>query len=804
MYNKSRLALSIQIIMAGAFPLLLFSSADLCAREVTFDTDIIKNRGLSQDLNRYFAKSPRFLPGTHSVQVKINNKTRGTAAVRFGEDGTLCIDKDFLDFAGLMPVPLKADEQCHDIRDDYPQAIVNALPGENTVALYLPETALDNFAADSKNFQHGGTAGLLNYSLFSTRNEFQGGDSRQYSQASLEGGFNVAGWALRSRYILADDDGTKSTDSIYTFAEHVFTEQKQTLQVGEINANSDVLSGVSVTGVQLMPTNGLLGSRSGVNVSGIARSAQARVEVRQSGQLIYNTLVNAGPFTLEDVPIARNNVALDVTVFETDGSSSRFIVPASAVRTQQLSRPQGLTVSAGRVRDIDGDYDNPWVVSLSDGWRIMQNANLLASGVLAEDYQAAAVRSEYMLNESFSVSASAAASQEQFGEDSHGFKSELQSDLRLTEGVGLSVSAAHYNNGYRELSDALNEDYQPYDNMYSGTLSWGSSLAGAFSAGFNYNQRAGDAEDSRYLLLSWGKTFKYASVTVNWQSAVGNVDDDQDNELLYVNLSIPLGSGQSISTYMRKEDDRTTYGVQNAGQLTENTNYSISADRDDEDRTNSFNGNLNTNLHYTQLGLGVGNSSDHQRNYNATLSGGIVAHKNGVTFSPYSIRDTFAIARLNEHTSGVEIETPQGTIWTDFWGQAVVPGLTEWRNSRLEINANKLPQSMTLANGTKYIAAAHASVSEVSFKVLNSRRVMLRVKNPDGTPLAKGLSIVDGKENYIVTSVDDGHVFLTDADQLDALYAMDNNDRKLCKIDFTLNPTRDEQAFYEEANGVCQ
>ncbi|TYF62857.1 hypothetical protein DJ537_25930, partial [Enterobacter hormaechei] len=76
------------------------------AKEITFDTEMIQSRGLNVNLNRYFARAPRFLPGTHSVQVKINGKDKGTVAARFGEDGTLCVDRDFIEFSGLMPVPL--------------------------------------------------------------------------------------------------------------------------------------------------------------------------------------------------------------------------------------------------------------------------------------------------------------------------------------------------------------------------------------------------------------------------------------------------------------------------------------------------------------------------------------------------------------------------------------------------------------------------------------------------------------------------------------------------------------------------
>ncbi|MBD4426669.1 fimbrial biogenesis outer membrane usher protein, partial [Xanthomonas citri pv. citri] len=84
----------------------------------------------------------------------------------------------------------------------------------------------------------------LNYSLFSTRNEYGDSDNSRYSQASLEAGFNTMDWSVRSRYILTDDDGDKNAESIYTYAEHVFVPQRLTMQVGEINAMSGVLSGV--------------------------------------------------------------------------------------------------------------------------------------------------------------------------------------------------------------------------------------------------------------------------------------------------------------------------------------------------------------------------------------------------------------------------------------------------------------------------------------------------------------------------------------------------------------------------------
>ena len=166
--------------------------------------------------------------------------------------------------------------------------------------------------------------------------------------------------------------------------------------------------------------------------------------------------------------------------------------------------------------------------------------------------------------------------------------------------------------------------------------------------------------------------------------------------------------------------------------------------------------------------------------------------------------DTFAIARLSEPESGIEIATPQGRVWTDRWGQAVVPGLTEWRKSRVEVNANTLPKSMDLANGIKNISVAHAAFRELDFKVLNTRRVMLEVKRADGSWLPKGTSIVDEKNNYLVSAVDSGRVFVTDMSNSPALYAVDDNMQRVCRIDYTLSETQDKESFYETAKGVCK
>ncbi|MEH1754724.1 fimbria/pilus outer membrane usher protein, partial [Salmonella enterica] len=86
----------------------------------------------------------------------------------------------------------------------------------------------------------------------------------------------------------------------------------------------------------------------------------------------------------------------------------------------------------------------------------------------------------------------------------------------------------------------------------------------------------------------------------NWQHAVNqddeNHNDSNDDDMFYINISIPLGE-QRVGAYMRNQGDKTTYGLQNNGSLSKDTHYYISADRDAKNQQNSFNGNLNSNLH---------------------------------------------------------------------------------------------------------------------------------------------------------------------------------------------------------------
>lgn len=44
-------------------------------------------------------------------------------------------------------------------------------------------------------------------------------------------------------------------------------------------------------------------------------------------------------------------------------------------------------------------------------------------------------------------------------------------------------------------------------------------------------------------------------------------------------------------------------------------------------------------------------------------------------------------------------DTPQGQVWTDRWGRAVVPRLSAYSSNRVEVMTSTLPRNVDIGNG---------------------------------------------------------------------------------------------------------
>ncbi len=91
-------------------------------------------------------------------------------------------------------------------------------------------------------------------------------------------------------------------------------------------------------------------------IRGSAHS-NALVMVRQNGYVIYQNTVAPGAFEINDLYPTGSSGDLQITVKETDGSESHFVVPFASVPVLQREKNLRYSVTAGRYRSYDKDVE---------------------------------------------------------------------------------------------------------------------------------------------------------------------------------------------------------------------------------------------------------------------------------------------------------------------------------------------------------------------------------------------------------------------------------------------------------------
>ncbi|WP_039031609.1 fimbrial biogenesis usher protein [Leclercia adecarboxylata] len=771
-------------------------ASDTDPSPIEFDSETLKSLGIDPGISGYFAQKARFMPGEISITVIVNGENKGNIIASFNQDGELCFSKSFIELAGLR-LPADYTEGCYDYLKHFPETVLNPVPGRELVELVVSADNIARQSLSAAEFITDGSAGVLNYSAMSSRSEYSG-DSATYSQMQLDGGVNVAGWLLRSQQLLSHSQGQFNSENGQTYLQRTFVGLRTTAMAGEVNMNNALLEGVGLYGMTFTPEDALEAPEGRIKVSGIANTSQARVEVRQQGILIHSTLVPVGPFTLTDISLRNYTSDLNVTVIENDGNKHSYAVP-STLYLQRMGNPAGFFLSLGRVSD---NYDDkPLVVSASNGWRLLSGSNINVGAIVASDFQAVGASIDAAPLTPLSLGLKANQSYDR-KLALHGQSYRAEASMTMASGLSITASSAYYTSGYREFSQFIDRNYTATKKLeYSVGLQWSSPGWGTFSSSFYETKSRQDDTKTGYVTAGWGDKIFSAYVSANWQRQLnGSSGEGKKEDSFYLNVSIPLGKSH-VNTYVRHGDSETRYGSTMSGNLGDETIYTLGTDKGRYAHDRSVNANISSNLHYTQLMLNGSVAGQDRRSYTGSLQGGIVAHGDGITLSPVPVRETFGIASLAQPLSGVKIDTPQGPVWTDSRGYAVLPALNAWRNSRIEVSTETLPKNVDIGNGTHQLKQGRGSVGKVQFTAVTQRRVLLEISMADGKKLPKNLAITDEDGNYLTTSVDEGVVFLNNVNSSQVLLAQ--GESGVCRIKLALPEVVETGVFYETAKGVC-
>ncbi|MCU0189352.1 fimbria/pilus outer membrane usher protein, partial [Citrobacter freundii] len=152
-------------------------------------------------------------------------------------------------------------------------------------------------------------------------------------------GANLASWQFRhnGQWKWQDHTDFQSDNSSYTstntYIQKAFPKIRGVLTLGDYFTNSDFIDSLPYRGVNIssddrMLPNSMLGYAP--RVRGYAKT-NAKVEVRQQGNLIYQTTVPPGNFEINDLYPTGFGGELQVSVIESNGVIQKFSIPYASV-----------------------------------------------------------------------------------------------------------------------------------------------------------------------------------------------------------------------------------------------------------------------------------------------------------------------------------------------------------------------------------------------------------------------------------------------------------------------------------------
>lgn len=777
---------------------------------VQFNQDVLKSRGLDPRVADYFSRAPRFREGEQAVTLSVNGVPKGRLQMTFDAEGELCFSSSLLEQGGIRnpqhiePVP---GPGCALFAQRFADAVVQADPSREHVDLLVPTDALLPDSPARRNFVNGGTAGLFNYDALLLGSRYAG-QSSQYRSLNAEVGLNAADWAFRSRQAYSQFGGQGRVEHLYAYASHTSERYQANLQLGQLNMLSPLFAGEAFNGFQVQPELALMEldeDSSGARVEGIAYSS-ARIEVTQNGALIYTTVVPSGPFTLVGLPLLSQSVDLEVTVHEEDGQQRRFIVPATQLRGAMPGRAPGYGLAVGQVRRYAGDErDAPSFVAASKDWQLGPRWQTTGGAMAGSGYQSLGWAMQGAVGDRLVLGGRQVISRAQ-DQALSGTQLQWTANGVLAEGLSASLALTQQTQDFRTLSDTTwdarnDQPFQRVRNQLTANISTSNPTLGGFSGSYSRFSMFDGTASSR-VAFAWSQSIRRANVSLTIERDVAGDTDDARGTAAYLSISLPLGSRQSLRGYVRNDQvSGTRSGLRLNEQLSDTLAYSVGAERPDDGAV-GYNGRVNLLPRYSQLDMGYSRSGAGDQTYDLGLRGGALLHAEGVTLSPYPLRDTFALLKAGD-SAGIKLNTPRGPVWTDYSGNAVAASLPAYSKGRVELDTASLGRNVDVHNAYQEVEAGRNAVPRLKFEMVTARRVLLQARTVDEVFVRKGVGVFDARGQYVTSVMEGGRIFLPDVLPGAELHVLLPEGQR-CRLEFSMSEERDYHALYETAQAICR
>ncbi|SPA02309.1 fimbrial biogenesis outer membrane usher protein [Cupriavidus taiwanensis] len=759
------------------------AGASTMLAEVEFnDTFLQQPGGVRIDVSR-FNKGNVALPGSYRAELYVNDVWLGRteATLRQVGDDTRnvqpCFDRAGIERIGIDLSKLSPEASaklvagCVALPELVPDATASFDNGEQRLDVSVPQIAMSRTArgyVDPKYWDEGVTAARLQYNA-NVYHSDAGGFSTTQSYVGLNAGFNFGGWRFRHVGNLTHGDFEGSRyQSVQTSLQRSLAPIRSQLVIGEAYTDGALFDSFGFRGVQVASDDRMYPeSQRGYApvVRGIANS-NARVQVRQSGNIIYETTVAPGAFEITDLYPTGYGGDLELVITEADGSVRTSRLPFAAAVNALRPGITRYSMTVGQYRNV-ALQSRPMMMQATVQHGISNMVTGYGGFIVAQDYTA--VMGGGALNTdlgAFGADLTQAWTDLQNAGGRSGQSMRLSySKLVAPTNTNLTLAAYRYSSsGYLSMADAMAlrdlEQRGMAAGMFMGGIQRGrlqvtinQMLPQGYGSFYltgstqNYWNRSGS--DTQFQ-AGYNNSYKRINYGIS-ASRQFNVNAGKWDNRVMLTVGIPLGTGQhaphSMTSLSHDSSGGTSLQQSVTGTLGDDNAFTYGVNAGYTGGGNSTDtATVGANVGYVSPFATVTASASKGRNYSQAgfgISGGIVAYAGGVAFTPMP-GDTMAIVEAAD-AAGARVTNGSG-LRVDPWGHAIVPSLTPFSTNQIEIDPRGLPISVALKTTQQNTAPTAGAIVKMKFETDNpGRAAILRVMGPDGEPLPFGAEVTDAQ-----------------------------------------------------------
>lgn len=777
-YKKLYLRLPrLRSISSGIFLLLCFNRVAQAGDAVEFNTDVLDVQDRSHIDLQQFSRKGWLLPGDYPFTVQVNKselpEQRTITFLPPDDDpqgSEPCITPEIVSLLGLKDgaehqLSWWNNKQCLDMRS-LPGMTFRSDMGVSKLYLSIP---LKYMAYSSDNWEpparwSNGVAGILfDYNLNLMGVHEESSSNQQNVSGSGTAGLNAGPWRMRAdwqaQYNRLSGQSTRTQQrwnwSRY-YAYRAITALRAKLSLGENYLDSGMFDSFRFTGASLssddrqLPPN-LRGYAP--EVVGVAKT-NAKVTVSQQGRVLYETMVAAGPFRIQDLNNAVSG-KLDVAIHEQDGSVHTFQLDTASI--PYLTRPGMVRykVSAGKPSDYGHHLQGPEFATGEFSWGVNNGWSLYGGGIFAGEYNAMALGVgrdlSYLGALSLDVTQSRATRLPN-NVTKQGGSYRLSYSKRFND-YDTQVTFAGYRFSDRDFMtmsqylSAINQGTHNRDSskeLYTITLNkqFRSLNLGAY---LNYSHQTywnKDGSDTwNASLSSYFDIGRIKNLSLSL-SAYRTQTNDRNDDGMYLTLSIPWGNTGTLSYDGQVSDGESSHSLRYNDQIDSNNSYSLSAGSTTEGR-GTGSGYF---THDGDIAEMSASASFRGSNYSAvglSVQGGLTATGHGAALHRTSTAGGTRMMVDTGGVSGVPVRGYSGLTHSNVFGKAVVTDISSYYRSSVQVDLDSLPDDMDATRSVVQETLTEGAIGYRKFGILAGRKGMVVITLADGSSPPFGATVVN-------------------------------------------------------------